>query len=806
MLHSVSKPELLAPAGDMECIRAAATNGASAVYFGLSNFNARQRAPNFSPGNLSDLVAFLHDRNVRAYLALNTLLFPSELTEAATYVEVASQAGVDAVIVQDLGIASLVRRMSPTLPIHASTQMTLTDARGIALARTLGVSRVILPRELPLEAIGRVARECGIPVEVFVHGALCVCYSGQCLASMAIGGRSANRGQCAQPCRLPYDLIVDGQPHDLAGRRRLLSPQDLCAVDLIPALIKAGVAAFKIEGRLKSAEYVAIATRVYRRAIDDAIAGRAHKPDTDSLAHLEQAFSRGWGHGHLEDTNRTGLVDGRTEGNRGVRLGTVTGTTARGVILQLDRPGLEPRPGDGLVIETTGADEAGQGGRVYAARAVKGKGGAVEIEFGEGAVDLSAVATGAVVRRTDDPALRKRVQSVAPRPVIVDPTPMDICLSARVGGEIAVKASTPDGCTAEARWPGPVNAATTHPATESLVRDQFSRLGDTPFELAKVQVSLPDAALLPKSVLNELRRSVVAELLTQRHARARHAVAEPGALAAMRREIAVKDSPTATRPRLYVLVRELDQLAALADGARPDMVYCDFPSPRACAAAIGQARKSGLSAAAVTPRVQLPGEDEDLAPIVDAAPDAVLVRTLGALSFLRERAPAIPLIADFSLNAANELAVRVLRELGAVRATAAYDLDFRETLRLLESGAGEEVEIALHKHVPFMHTEHCVCSTFVTGAERACGQFCRKHRVALRDRMNVDHPMRTDAWCRTTVYFGKASSALDDAQRFVGAGCRHFRIELLDEGPAETLRLAREAGQRIGVTDAGDTQ
>ena len=245
------RPELLAPAGDWDALRAAVANGADAVYFGLSNFNARHRATNFTLEELPEVMSFLHDRNVRGYVAFNTLIFSDELPEAVSFIQAIAAAGVDAVIVQDLGFARLLARMAPALPVHASTQMTLTEHRGIEFVRKLGVQRVILARELSIDDIGSIANQTSMPLEVFVHGALCVAYSGQCLTSEALGGRSANRGQCAQACRLPYELIVDGQRRDLGDRAYLLSPQDLAAYDLVEPLVRLGVASFKIEGRLK---------------------------------------------------------------------------------------------------------------------------------------------------------------------------------------------------------------------------------------------------------------------------------------------------------------------------------------------------------------------------------------------------------------------------------------------------------------------------------------------------------------------------------------------------------------------------
>ncbi len=267
-------PEWLAPAGDWDCARAAVENGADAIYFGLEKFNARMRARNFTAADLPELMDFLRRRGVRGYVTFNTLVFENELDDAEQHLRAVIAAGADAAIVQDAGICRLIRQLSPDFPIHASTQMTITSAAGIEFARELGCSLVVLARECSIAEIAKMdsalrAASAALPLEVFVHGALCVAYSGQCLTSEALGGRSANRGECAQACRMPYDLISDGAPVPLGDRRYLLSPQDLAGLELLPDLVRAGVASLKIEGRLKSPEYVANITRIYRQALDE---------------------------------------------------------------------------------------------------------------------------------------------------------------------------------------------------------------------------------------------------------------------------------------------------------------------------------------------------------------------------------------------------------------------------------------------------------------------------------------------------------------------------------------------------------
>ncbi len=257
----------------MECVRAAVANGADAVYLGLPRFNARMRADNFTEAELPGAVEFCHRHGVKVYVTFNTLVFTDELEAAAEELRLISRAGADAIIVQDIGLARLAREITPGLPIHASTQMTITSPEGVRFAKELGAELVVLARELSLREMAKF--DVALPLEVFVHGALCVAYSGQCLTSESLGRRSANRGECAQACRMPYELVVDGALRDLGDKRYLLSPQDLAAVDEIPALIEQGIASFKIEGRLKSPEYVAAVCQVYRKAIDAALEQRA---------------------------------------------------------------------------------------------------------------------------------------------------------------------------------------------------------------------------------------------------------------------------------------------------------------------------------------------------------------------------------------------------------------------------------------------------------------------------------------------------------------------------------------------------
>src|SRR5215510_6328799 len=272
------KPEIMSPVGYWPQLHAAIEAGADAVYFGLKHFTALAKV-GFTLTELPEVMRTLHQRGVRGYITFNTVIFNHELAEAARSLAKIIEAGADALIVQDIGITQLARQISPDIELHASTQTTLTSAEGIELVRRFGVSRVVLARELSLADIRSIRSQTDCELEMFVHGALCVSYSGQCFSSEAWGGRSANRGQCAQACRLPYEMLVDGEIRPLGAARYLLSPEDLYALRQIPEIVSLGVSALKIEGRYKDANYVALTTRAYRQAVDEAWAGRELKLD-----------------------------------------------------------------------------------------------------------------------------------------------------------------------------------------------------------------------------------------------------------------------------------------------------------------------------------------------------------------------------------------------------------------------------------------------------------------------------------------------------------------------------------------------
>jgi U32 family peptidase len=806
---AVHLPELLSPAGDWDAMRAAVVNGADAVYFGLSNFNARFRAANFSLEDLPNVMRFLHEHNVRGYVAFNTLIFSEELEEAAEFVRAIASAGADAVIVQDLGLAELIGKICPTLAVHGSTQMTLTEPLGIEFVRKLGVQRAILARELSKDDIGRIAAETDLPLEVFVHGALCVAYSGQCLTSESLGGRSANRGQCAQACRLPYDLIVDGDRRDLGQMKYLLSPQDLAAMDCVGDLAGLGISCIKIEGRLKSADYVAAATQTYRAAVD-ALADGA-KPTVQQRNDLAQIFSRGFTHGFLDGVNHQELVHARYSASRGLRAGRVTAATHDGLVVKLERD-LELRPGDGVVLEEGRARDQEQGGRIFAVRPGSQR-GTVEICFRRGDLNCREVEPGCTIWKTDDPLVRRRLEQSYRRDRVARPARLDVDVSVAEGATLSIAISDELGRRAVVGWDRRLERAETFAMTREIFIRQFGRLGGTPFCLGEVKVNggtgmeFP-AVMIPTSVLNDLRRRAVTDLMRLRTQESAHAIRDGDALVSMREATAAIVPPSqCVAPQLHVLARSMEQLQAIADfspihGLSRPTAYCEFEDVRKYPDAVRLARQAGVEIALVTVRIIKPTERGLLRAVAAAKPDAVLVRNLAGLCCLKAEFPELPLIGDYSLNVANELTAAIFAREGMARLTPSYDLTWQQLSRMLERFSPAWFEMVIHQQMPMFHMEHCVFAHALSNGKdyHDCGRPCESHRVDLRDRAGAGHPLIADVGCRNTVYNATPQSAAEFVPRMLALGIRHFRIELLRQTAPETRQLLEQyAGVLAGV-------
>lgn len=797
--------ELLAPAGDWDCMRAAVANGADAIFFGVDKFNARVRAKNFTMDELPDIMSFLHLYGVKGFVTFNILVFEEELQDAKRLVEACIEAGVDAVIVQDLGLVKLIRDISPDFPIHGSTQMTITSPEAVEFTKPFDIERVVLGRENNLKQIKQIGDQAKLPMEVFVHGALCVSYSGQCLTSEMWGGRSANRGECAQACRLPYDLMVDGVQKPMGDVAYLLSPKDLAALEIVPELIEAGVTSFKIEGRLKSPEYVANVVSKYRKAIDNYFAGRDVSPSKEEMRELQQSFSRGFTYGFLKGTNNKQLVDGTFPKSRGVFLGRVKQLLRDGVVCELEAP---LKRGDGIVFDAGDPTKPEEGGRVYDIRRkgqkIEGEaeGGLIEIVPGRNDVDLKRVRVGDRIWKTSDPHLDKKLRQTFETDKPYRVFPVKVAVAGRLGEPLhSVWTDERTGHSVEVISELPLVQAEKRPMDEALFAEQFGRLGGTIFELNRLEVNLEGALIVPMRELNQMRRRAVELLEEARQKPRRYKKRIADVYGDAYRELPAGTfsedrGSRAQEPRLIALCRNLEQVKSVLT-TDVEWIYADFEFIKQFPAAVEVVRAAGRKIALATPRIHMPGETGYFRNMLNLRPDAMLVRNTGAMYyFMKHRAEATDgyrpeLIGDFSLNAANHKTVQLFVDSGCSRVTPSYDLNIQQMIDLLRRTDPGQLEIVIHQHLPMFHTEHCVYCTFMSeGTDYTnCGRPCEDHRVSLQDRIGMSHPVRVDEGCRNTVYNAIEQSGAEYLPQFRELGLTAYRVEFLEESPEQVREV-----------------
>eukprot|EP00466_Bigelowiella_natans_P012210 jgi/Bigna1/34861/e_gw1.7.7.1 len=750
-------PEVLAPAGGWDQMKAAVQAGADAVYFGLDSLNARARAHNFAVNELDEVMEFLHERGVKGYVTLNVLVFDNELDKAEHMIRYGmAKAGVDAVIVQDLGIVELIRKCAPHLPVHGSTQMSITSAQGAEFAHSLGAERVVVGRELSVKEIASISRSTKAEVECFVHGAICVSYSGQCFSSEAWGGRSANRGQCAQGCRMPYGLLVNGTLRDLGDIKYLLSPQDMMAINQVPGLVKAGVHCFKIEGRLKGPAYVAITTQMYRKAVDhawsDMLAGALQGATEGSnellsevdLVDLSQVFARGQDGEHkgltpgfLEGPKHQRLVRGRSPRHRGVYVGRVTHVRkdqqqrGGGIYVELEANAVQLKRGDGVAFDRGLPEESEEGGLVYEIFDSDGHPlvqvnktqGRQHLAFKSNQIDLSKVRKGNLVWRTSDKDLEQRLDRMLRQQEQQVASPVSISISGKLHEPIRIHIEDQHGNSGVGYSEGVLEpaqkkfASSSSSSSSSVHSHALCRPIDG-FCHNCTLTSLPSGLFLPASQIKTARREAIDDLKAERvstfkgveeratlplllKAARGSSETEGGGLAAATSPMTeqTRKPDGKQRPKLSLLCRTHAQVLAAMDVEWLDEVILDFLEvvhglKEACASV----RKAGKRLIVATPRILKPDEDRIWRFYLNLEADALLIRSAGLLHHFLEMGGGgaykkIPLLhGDFSLNAANTISAALFLDRGLERLCPTHDVNADQLVALARSMGSSKAE------------------------------------------------------------------------------------------------------------------
>ena len=787
--------ELLAPAGSREALVAAVENGANAIYLAGNAFGARAYASNFDREALREAIHFAHLRKVAIHVTVNTIVADEEMGPLRDYLRFLYEAGADAVLVQDLGVARVAHETVPDLPLHASTQMSVSSLEGVRALAELGFTRVVLARELSLKAIRHICAHAPVEIETFMHGALCVCYSGQCLMSSMIGGRSGNRGRCAQPCRLPYTL-VDEKGQDVLGDKAgsyLLSPRDLSTIDVIPDLIEAGVSSLKIEGRMKRPEYVATVVRTYREAIDTYYAGKGYVVTQEERDDLAQIFNRDFTTAYLEGRPGKAMMSDRRPNNRGLLIGRVTAYDwdARIVTVKLSgRLGLGDQVDFWVKV----------GGRVTATisslRDAEGR----EVEEGQ-AGDTVSFAIPSAVRDHDrvfkvyDARLMERAKETYASGAPVRRIPVAIAVRAAIGEPLTVTLCDAEGHRGEGRTDFIGESARKRPLSEEIIRKQVSRLGTSVYEMKSLHCDIAGEVMVPMSEINEARRKAVEALdaLRLKEIEAREHRPEPKFTDRIAR-------PTPKKADFLVAVDTLGKAeAALAAGADGILFGGESYEHRVIAPeeyerAWQMAREAGARIDFNTPRIVHDGQQKHaerlLAAFAAFPPDAVHVHNIAMLALVR-RLTDFAIHADYSLISYNKQTLAFLKDYGASGATLSPELTAKE-IRQLAKESPLPLTCIVHGRLELMVSNYCVTGSFLGGCgEGPCTQPCTRGHFALKDRKDALFPLAMDQFCHMHVLNSKVLSMMPHAMKFRAAGIETMQIEAKAMGEKEIAAIVK---------------
>ncbi|TRZ87950.1 MAG: U32 family peptidase [Methanosarcinales archaeon] len=753
-------PELLAPVGSKESLIAAVENGADAVYFGGALFSARQYASNFDREELEWAIDYAHARGVRTYVTVNTLIKDSELEEACDYLHFLCNCGADAVIVQDIGILKLLREQLPDLPVHASTQMTIHNAEGVKFLQEMGVKRVVLAREMSLHEIKRIKSETGMEIETFIHGALCFSYSGQCLLSSMIGGRSGNRGYCAQPCRKKY------RAGDVEGY--LLSPKDLNMSEHIPALVEAGIDSFKIEGRMKRPEYVAGVVRVYRRIIDRYVKEPSKFSVTDIEKHtLRQLFNRGFTTGYFFGNPGSELMSRKYPHNRGTEIGKVVDYEPRKKMVSIYlKAQLRAGDGIGIGVRDTGVTVKG----IFIGKQMvntAGQGSTVKVPLEH------EVTTGDPVFKTYDSLLMASLEVKSIRKIPVKMTfkahvdePLELLISDSIN-EIDIQGSS-------------ASQAESKPISKNAIAEQLKKLGNTIFEACELNVEMDENIFIPVSEINSLRREGIERLMQVRTQKWKRQCVRP--MISVGKKIVKPGSPI-----LSVNTGSIETFEAAVEGGA-DVVYIGdnvFTNGKP-QHAIEYGRKKGGKVFFSTSRIikNIDELSDFFSPQrtqrsqSELAPDGFLAANPGVLFHLKNHNPTMPVVLDYSFNVFNRFSLEYLSNYSN-RITLSPELTLKEIKNLTSYGS---TECIVHGNFPLMVSEHDLArGLFPIGAGEVC----------LKDEKGFIFPVNTDLQGRTYIMNSRELCMIEHVPDLINAGVDCLRIEAKTYDWETTGRITR---------------
>lgn len=799
----MTKVELLAPVGDWNCLKAAVQNGADAVYFGVEQFNARMYAANFNVEDMKQVIDYCKLRNVKTNLTLNTLLENGEFDNAVDLAKEAYKTGVDAIIVQDLGLAKYLIDNIPGLPIHASTQMTVHNLQGVLKLEKLGFDRVVLSRELSCEEIEYICKNCKVEIETFIHGALCICYSGQCLFSSVVGGRSGNRGKCAGPCRLPYELISENaETHERKSidKGYLLSTKDLCGIAYLPRLIQAGVKCFKIEGRMKSPEYVATVTRIYRKYIDMVLNNDDFIIDEKDINDLMQVFNRGgFSDGHLDSKHNRNLIFPEKPSNMGIYLGTIKKyNSSKGhITLQLEE---DLELGDSisvsneaskylvseLMIKNVNQKKVSANTEVTIGR-MKGN-----IKVGDKVYRISSKALSDFAKASYDNCENKKI-------------PLNCTVTIKKNTPISMEISTNKNTCYNELYSSiyvkeisnmiPIDALKTPISVERVVK-QISKTTNTPFSFENITVLLDDGLYVPSiSTLNELRRTALEKVEQEILSRAKRTLLD---LSRKSKE-SITYTPNVKNPEISVLFRQLDldfdytklnkekitniyvslELFISKKYSKVISYFSDNYNLYIYVPSIIKTNYKNIALSTIEQAVMIYNIK------------GFIVSNIGDFELLKKYSKDYEFIGNYTLNVFNNNTMEEYRKLGLSRITLSRELN-QELIKEMLAKANINTEMIVYGNLPLMASSYCFLGE-TNKCYPDCGTNCKKNnKYYLKDRLGFNFRVVPNSIETVTLICNSKTLSVSTKDLPVN----FVRLDILDESINEINEAVDKAYNR----------
>lgn len=767
--------ELLAPVGSFDALKAAVQNGANAVYLGGKDFSARASANNFDREELIEAVKYAHIRDVRVFVTTNTLIKQDEIEDFVEYAKFLYDIDVDALIMQDIGVAMLIHDLLPDFELHASTQMVAHSLEDVQYLESIGFKRVVLARELTVDEIKYICDNTNVDIEIFVHGALCVCYSGGCLMSSMIGNRSGNRGRCAQPCRQKYTMIDISTGEEIhSNGEYLLSTKDLNTIEDVDKIIETGVLSLKIEGRMKKPEYVATVINSYRNAIDEYQATKKVNISTETMEDLYTIFNRKFTKGLILGEVGEDVMNSNVPNNQGLYVGKVVDYNKKAKRLKIKLEGTLKK-GDGINLG------GGTIGRIIKGKEIAQigyKGETIELDF------IGEARKNQPVFKTSDTNLIDKAQKTYTQDKEFAKSLIDAEITIKLGEYPELKLIDKNNNSVTVKGDKLVEKALKVALGEEKIETQIKKLGNTPYELDDLKINLDKGVSMPISLINQMRREAI-ELLDE----ARIPV----------KGRAYKDSKIKYSPKKYakninsnskirVKINNIEALKSIIN-LDIDMIYYEDVATLEQAMAMATANNKKLIYSA--PRIVRNKEYKRLEKSNEYCKENVQISALGQVKYYKENSENVSFDVDYYLNPFNSETINHYKKEGATTVCISQELNIHE-IKETTKYTDMEIETVAYGYIPMMLSEYCPMGVVARSCkkDKRCAT-CKESKYVLRDFKGEEYRISQDLFCRSTIYNSIANCLINNLDELSDAGINVFRLDFTHESPELISKITK---------------